>query len=147
VGGHPWFYFVRYQSDINRALHELRDREFKAGRYNPVVHFPQFPPESGSSAPGAAHASIDSALAASGENGTRSILDMTRVGQKADYGVVVPLSDERLSELYGTIRPSREMLEQNMEFFEDIERGQGIYLVTYRNGSPSEILFAGYSYD
>jgi hypothetical protein len=39
------------------------------------------------------------------------------------------------------------MIEQNMEFFEDIERGQGIYIVVYKAGRPDEIFFAGYSCD
>lgn len=34
-----------------------------------------------------------------------------------------------------------------MDFFEDMERGEGIYIITYRDRAPSEILFAGYSYD
>ena len=38
-------------------------------------------------------------------------------------------------------------LMENMEFFEEIERGQGIYIVVYKDDSPSEILFAGISYD
>ena len=147
MGGHAWFYFVAYQRDVDRALHELREREFKAGRYNPVTPFPQFPVEDSSPAPGARHKSIDQALAASAEDGTRSILDMSRVGSKADYGVVVPLDERRVQELYGTTQPSREMVEPDMEFMEDIERGHGIYLITYRDGHPSEILFAGYSYD
>jgi hypothetical protein len=43
MGGHEWFYFVEYQSDINSALQALRRREFEAGRYNPVMWFPPFP--------------------------------------------------------------------------------------------------------
>jgi hypothetical protein len=39
------------------------------------------------------------------------------------------------------------MVEQDMEFFEDVERGQGIYIILYREGQPDEILFAGYSFD
>ena len=30
-----------------------------------------------------------------------------------------------------------------MDFFEDMERGQGIYLIAYKNGKPDEIFFAG----
>lgn len=29
----------------------------------------------------------------------------------------------------------------------DIDRGQGVYIVAYRDGKPSEIFFAGYSFD
>jgi hypothetical protein len=97
--------------------------------------------------PGNRHKSIDDALKASAADGTRSILDMNRVGSRADYDVVVPLSEKRLLELYETTQPSRDMVEKNMDFFEDIERSQGIYLITYHEGRPSEILFAGYSYD
>ena len=35
MGAHPYWYFVKYQSNLQKALDELRDREFKAGRYNP----------------------------------------------------------------------------------------------------------------
>jgi hypothetical protein len=34
-----------------------------------------------------------------------------------------------------------------MDFFEDIERGQAIYFVLYHDGKPTEIFFAGMSYD
>ena len=44
----------------------------------------------------------------------------------------------RLIELFATEQPTRDMIEANMDFFEQIERGQGIY---------SEIFFAGYSFD
>jgi hypothetical protein len=32
LGGHPWFYFVEYEPDIDAALQKLRQREFDAGR-------------------------------------------------------------------------------------------------------------------
>jgi len=39
------------------------------------------------------------------------------------------------------------MIEQNMDFLDDIERGEGIYVIVYKEASPSEIFFAGFSYD
>jgi hypothetical protein len=39
------------------------------------------------------------------------------------------------------------MVERNMGFFEDIDRGEGVYIVIYKNGAPDELLFAGYSFD
>jgi hypothetical protein len=39
------------------------------------------------------------------------------------------------------------MVEASEDFCEDLERGQGIYVVLYRDDRPDEILFAGYSYD
>ena len=148
MGAHLWFYFVPYEADISRVLQALRQREFQAGRYNPAVPFPEFPVEGLSSpSPGAQHASIEEALEASEADGTRSILDMERVGESPDYGAVVPFSAERLLELFGTAQPTREMIEQNMDFIEDLERGQGIYVIVFKDQKPSEIFFAGYSYD
>jgi hypothetical protein len=34
-----------------------------------------------------------------------------------------------------------------MDFFEEIERGHGIYIIVYKDMGPDEIFFAGYSYD
>jgi hypothetical protein len=49
--------------------------------------------------------------------------------------------------LYGTDQPTRAMIEANMDFLEDIERGHGVYITLYKNGHPDEILFAGFSFD
>jgi hypothetical protein len=147
MGAEPYFYFVPYQPDTNAALQELRAREFRAGRYNPVMPFLSFPIDQNAPSPGAQHASIAEAFEDADADGTRSILDLERIATEPDYGAVVPLDAEALKELYGTSQPSRAMVEENMDFFEDIERGQGIYLVVYKDGRPDEILFAGYSFD
>lgn len=147
MGARPWFYLVPYQSDIHLALQILRKREFAAGRYYPVTASPKFPVTANAPSPGPRHSSIEEALEASGENGTRSILDIKGVGRTAAYGIVAPLPPARLVELYGTDHPSQSMVESNMDFFNDIERGQGIYMIIYADDSPQQILFAGYSYD
>ena len=147
MGGHPWFYFVDYQPDIDSALQALRQREFMAGRYNPVISFPNFPLGLHSPAPGPEHASIEEAMEDADADGTRSILDMERVSATPDFGAVTPLSREELIELFGTDQPGREMVEENDDLFEMLERGQGVYIVVYEGGQPSEIFFAGYSYD
>jgi hypothetical protein len=82
----------------------------------------------------------------SAEEGTRSILDIERIGKKLDFGVAAPLPAKRLRELYDTDRPTHAMVD-NHEFFEDIPRGQCVYVVVYADGKPSELFFAGYSYD
>ena len=83
----------------------------------------------------------------SGADGTRSILDISIVGDSPDFFTVCPLPDKELERLFGTKKPTHEMVEQNMDFYEDIERGQGIYIVIYKDGSPSEYFFGGYSFD
>jgi len=60
---------------------------------------------------------------------------------------VCPLPRERLLELYETDKPTADLLETNDELFEDIDRGQGVYVIAYRDGEPSDIMFAGYSLD
>jgi hypothetical protein len=147
VGGHPWFYFVEYEPDIDAALQKLRRREFEAGRYNPAVDFPEFPVTPESSAPGAQHDSIEEAMEDSDADGTRSILDMERVSDEPDFNAVAPLPRETLLELFGTDRPTREMIDGSDELYEVLERGQGVYVVAYEGGRPAEIFFAGYSFD
>jgi hypothetical protein len=147
MGGHPWFYFVQYQPDVNSALQALRQREFSAGRYNPVIWFPEFPVDTDSPVPGAQHDSIEEAFEDADADGTRSILDMERVSDTPDFGAVSPVPGDVLMTLFGTDRPTREMVEANDELYELIERGHGIYVIVYEGEQPSEIFFAGHSFD
>lgn len=147
MGAHPYFYFVKYQPDLNAALEELRQREFQAGRYNPVMPFLTFPIEPNEEGPGAQHDSIEEAFEDADADGTRSILDLMEVGEEPDFGVAVLLDEETLQSYFGTSQPTREMIENASDLFEDIERGQGICIIVYKDGQPDEIFFAGYSYD
>lgn len=148
MGGHPWFYFVEHEPDIDAALQKLRRREFEAGRYNPAVDFPEFPLTADSPAPGAQHDSIEEAIEDADADGTRSILDMERVAEEADFNAVAPMPRETLLELFGTERPTHEMVEEGDELFELMdERGQGVYVIVYEGERPTEIYFAGYSFD
>ena len=146
MGGHPWWYLVPYEKDVASSLEALRQREFKAGRYNPVEPFPRFPVDL-HHAPGCRHASIEDAREDSDADGTRSILDVSQLSDKPDYDAVAPLDDDELIEFFGTTRPTAEEVEDNDDLFEQIERGQGVYIVIYEDDKPSQIFFAGYSYD
>ena len=77
-------------TDLGKALAELREREFIAGRYNPAEPFPGFPVDA-RHAPGARHRTIDAARQAAGASGTRSILDMLATSAKPVPGAVTPL--------------------------------------------------------
>lgn len=147
MGGHPWFYFVEHEPDIEAALQKLREREFQAGRYNPVIDFPEFPVTAQSPAPGAGHASMEEAFEDADADGTRSILDMMSVSATPDYCAVAPLPEEDLINLFGTDKPTREMIEESDELYGTLERGQGVYIIVYKDDQPSEIFFAGYSFD
>jgi hypothetical protein len=149
MGAEPYWYFVEYKPDIEEALQELREREFKAGRYNPVMPdlFSLFPIGPNSPTPGAQHDSIIEAFADTDADGTRSILDIQGIAEERNFCVAAPLEDEMLQSLYGTTQPTHQMIEQNMDFFEDLERGHGIYIIVFKDGKPNEIFFAGYSFD
>lgn len=147
MGAEPYWYLVKYRPEVDAALDDLREREFRAGRYNPVMPFIDFPLTRTSPAPGPAHRTIADAVAASAADGTRSILDITGIADEPDFGVACPLPAEVLQALYGTTGPALAAVEGNMDFLEDVERGHAVYVVCYSGGTPSELLFAGYSYD
>lgn len=132
MGAEPWDYFIPYESNIQAALDKLKDREFRAGRYRYSEEKP---------------ATIDEAREIADADGTASILDIDRIGDEPDFGVVALLPPEQLVELFGTDKPTRAMIEADKDFYEDIERGQGIYIIVYKDDKPSEIFLAGYSYD
>lgn len=150
MGGEPWFYIVPYQPDIGKALGDLKQREFEAGRYNPVQPFQSYSRNPATPSPGAGHSTIAEAIEAAGASGTRSILDMERVASDPDdidYGVVTPLTEDYILEQFGTSQVTRKMMEDDPILAEDIDRGQGVYMILFESGKPSEICFAGYSYD
>ncbi len=154
MGAHPYWYVVKYRPNINEALRELREREFRAGRYNPVIPFLDFPIGPHSPAPGARHATMAEALEDAEANGTRSIIDLEHISDEPDYGTASSLGDEVLQELFGTTRPTRAMVESSDDLWSYakrgrrvLRRGHGIYIILYKDGLPDEIYFAGYSYD
>ena len=150
MGGEFWSYTVPYQQDIRGALEALREQEFRAGRFwQPDEVQPGFLGRllgHGPSKP-KRPASIPEALKISDATGTRSILDMGRVTDTPELGAVSPLRAEELRELFGTEQPTLEAIEKSDEFFERLERGQGVYIILYQQGKPRKIYFAGYSYD
>ena len=81
------------------------------------------------------------------EDVSRSILDLDHVSDDPDFCAAAPLPDDVLQDLYGTTQPTREMVEQNMDFLEDVERGQGVYIILYKDDQADEVFFAGYSFD
>ncbi|SFI04613.1 hypothetical protein [Planctomicrobium piriforme] len=151
MGAEPYWYYVPYEASADQALSKLRQREFEAGRYFPAMEYEElvdlFPTSSQSPAPGPQHSTIDEAIADAAESGTLSILDLDRISDVRDYGAVSKLPDKVVESYYGTTHPTRAMVEENQDYFDDLDRGQGLYIILYKGQQPSEILFAGYSYD
>jgi hypothetical protein len=132
MGAEPWSCFTKHDPNVQRALDRLRDEEFKAGRYRYAEENPS---------------SIDEALEIADADGTASILDIARIADEPDYGCAAPFTPAELQQYFGTEQPSRADVEQADEFWDDLERGQARYAVVYNNGQPSELYFAGYSFD
>jgi hypothetical protein len=132
MGAEPWDYFVAYEDDIQAALDKLREREFRAGRYRGSELNPS---------------TMEEAIENMDAGGTASILDIFTVADEPEFCAVSPLPRDELIRLFGTDQPTRQMIENNMEFYENIERGQGVYIIAYKDGKASEIFFGGYSFD
>ena len=164
MGAEPWSYFVPYEPDAESVMEKLKNQVFESGEYFPRT-LPRFgggegaPPflldiqEKARAQYEAMFAgnpipeTIDEAREIADADGTKSILDMDAIADEPDDGVVVPLSDAQLTELFGTNQPTHAMLEGSGKVYDGIERGQGVYTVVYDQGEPSELFFAGYSYD
>lgn len=166
MGSHPYFYFTKYQSDVNSALQSLRQQEFEAGRYFPAMRIMNFifPPTARSAAPGAQHSSIESAIEDADADGTGSILDIQKISDTPAFLSSWILSVDEIQALFNTDKPTRQMVEDIIaerelehwkgtgydvweEFWEIIGRGESRYILLYENDQPSEIFFIGYSID
>lgn len=87
-------------------------------------------------------------------------LDLARITNEPDFCAACPLDVDDLVSLFGSAEPTRAVLEGvlvNAErkfdgdpyelFWDQIERGHGRYIVVYEASKPTEIFFAGYSFD
>jgi hypothetical protein len=72
---------------------------------------------------------------------------MERVVAAPSFRAVAPLVGGGLQGLFGTDRPTHDLVANSDELFETLERGQGVYIIVYKDNQPVEIFFAGYSFD
>jgi hypothetical protein len=127
-----------YQPDMNKVLSELRDREFKAGRFCRSELKPK---------------NFDEAIRNADAAGTRSILDIEKVSPTRDIMAISPAPAEKLKALFATDKPSHAMIEgaskkmphEFQVFLETYDRGEGVYIIIYEGVRPSEIYIAGWS--
>lgn len=172
MDGHPYWYYIKYQTNVDTTLQTLRQREFAAGRYNPTLPFIDFPITIDSPAPGSQHSSIEEAMEAAESEGTRSILDIFKTStisysealalSKQDaidlFCTTFPLSTDELIYLFNTDKPTHEMVEAVIvlserneevadEFWESLDRGTGRHIIIYEKDEPVEVFFVGVSFD
>ncbi len=161
MGASGWTYFVPYQLDINKALQELRQREFEAGAYYRPLEIHLGLEEYGSLSEEALTARIEAAkkaeprpptiqdlLKANGEGGTHSIIDIEEISDVPDFGKAAQFTYQELLQLFNTDKPTHNMIEKSREMLEGFRRRwEGIYIVVYKDDRPDEIFFAGHSGD
>jgi len=94
---------------------------------------------------------IKEALKQGAESGTHSILDIECISDRPKFGAITPFPRSRLMEFFGTEMPTHAQIQEVYESgaLEDFicERWEGIYVISYRDGAPDEIFFAGCSGD
>lgn len=132
MGAEPWSYFVPFETSVEDALHKLRRRVFESGQYRGSELKPQSPEE---------------ALVNMEDSGTASILDIMQISATPDFCSVCPLPPAKLERFFGTERPTHAVVASKLGFYEEIDRGQGIYVVVYKDDFADEYFFAGYSFD
>ncbi len=132
MGGHPYQYMVEYEPDIQAALNKLRQKVFDSGDYFGSEMNPLTPM---------------AAIEASDGTGTRSILDIMEISEEPGFCSASPLGHDELVAYFGTPKPTKAMLDQSDEFWEDIDRGMARYVILYQDDQPTHIYFAGYSFD
>jgi hypothetical protein len=132
VGAEPYDYTVPYEPDIQAALDKLRRRVFESKEFNGAEFDPPTP---------------EAALELTDADGTRSMLDISRVTDHPDFCCAAPLSSEELERYFGTQKPTKFNLQEADEFWENLERGIARYVILFAGDEPKEIYFAGYSFD
>jgi hypothetical protein len=91
----------------------------------------------------------DTLLASQPFSGTHSVIDMTGVGKVPADGLVAPVPDAVLDDLFGTGRPNAADVEAAIgrHAIDDFGRGHGAYLIAYDGDNPAVIYFLGHSGD
>jgi hypothetical protein len=132
MGGEFYDYKVPYEPDVQAALDKLRRQVFESKQFYGAEFDPPTP---------------EAAFEMADADGTRSILDITRISDRPDFCCAAPLSPEELERFFGTQQPTEADVQDSDDFVEDLERGMARYVILYEGGEPSGIYFAGYSFD
>ncbi|GIF96665.1 hypothetical protein [Catellatospora citrea] len=91
----------------------------------------------------------DSLLDAQIYSGAHSVIDMTGVAPAPEPGMVAPVPDDVLEEVFGTCRPTADAIAGALagRSLENFGRWHGAYVVAYDGEHPESIVFFGSSGD
>lgn len=140
MGAMPWEVYTAYEPDLNEMLVKLRHRTF-------LSEYAQ----GQSLSPEEIDEGIAEVIEQADADGTCSILDIEIISTKPgefDHGEAHPLTEAQLVEFYGTLKPSKELVEdRRSRLYDIIDRGMAVYVLLYDGDTPSGVAFYGYSYD
>jgi len=108
MGGSFWHYWVPYEADIEAALERLRDRVFAEGSYYSGFGEQQVV------SPTSIEDVFDQLDEMGSADGTHSILDVGSIDPEPAYGVVAPLTETQLIELFATAKPTRAQVDAKL---------------------------------
>jgi len=92
--------------------------------------------------------SIETLLDRATECGTHSILDITHSAAHRMDGVAAPATSGELQRVFGTLQPTRKMVEAHWEqIAESLDRWQACYFIVYQYCQVHEYAFIGCSGD
>jgi hypothetical protein len=170
MGASEWYLFAPYQSDIEKLIALLREEAFQNRSYynsvafdlqslknlafedyDPYENHPRYwlsqeqfnriksltEPET-----------VEDLVLIQASGGTHCIIDIDGVSPMPEGRMATSLSDEQLFALFGTLKPTREMVEeQKARYNEIIDRWMAFYVIVYKNDLPDEIFFYGITGD
>lgn len=160
MGASGWGYWIDYDNNTARAFAALRDRVFKEGDYlGPGGKLPFGEGRDPRSA-----SSIEAVLEAQAEDGTHSILDISRFEtpgeRRPTKKMVNPFTgeglgascrlatDAELTDVFGTSEPTRAMVEEHAgELERHLSRWSALCVVVFAADKPNELYFHGISGD
>ena len=175
MGASAWFYLVDHEDDPRAALRALRDRVFESGDYYlagrggaapPAFedYLAQMPPDlvadvgedevrrwhaQQAARVNAEPTSIDQLLALAAEDGTHSVLDVGEIADAPRMGALSPMPESEREKLFGSARPSRDVVEAAQHAIHSpAGRWSGYYFTVYDDDANARWLcFAGVSGD
>jgi hypothetical protein len=147
MGAAYWDHFVPWQENVSKAFDELarRENEEASSDYPALPEMPDF--ADAESLGDMEESDWMQAMMERSED-PRMVLGLMHVSDSRGLMGVGPITDAEMIALFGTTKPERQQVEDTSgELAEMLGRGEGLYIVVYKNDHPSEIYFAGYAVD
>lgn len=172
MGASSWNYFTPYKDNVQESLNDLRQKIFNEGKYyrpdfsDLPETFEEWVKQNSLKVPidkveawkedflamkresKIIPQTIEELFELNQESGTHSIIDITEISNTTQEDESGTLSTENLMQIFGTEKPTRELVEEKANDLLDF-RGRWLctYIVVYKDNKPDEYFFTGFSGD